>query len=108
MRESDRTPSQFTVGPVGTVGRRVRSLLVVLLLLSAPGAAFAWNDTGHMTVAMIAWRQLSDVQRTKVGELLKQHPHYKLFLAANAPEGVAEDEWAFLRAAIWSDFVRPS
>jgi hypothetical protein len=68
----------------------------------------AWNDTGHMTVALIAYRQLDDTTRQKVGEILRAHPHYKLFLNEYVPEAVNADEWAFLRAAVWPDFVRPS
>jgi hypothetical protein len=78
-----------------------------ILLFFAP-AARAWNDTGHMTVAEIAWRQLSDAQRQRVAALLKSHPHYEIYLSKYRPDGVAEDEWAFLRASTWPDFVRPS
>jgi len=61
-----------------------------------------------MTVAEIAYRQLDDAQKQKVADILKQHPHYQLYLNAHLPEGVNADEWAFLRAAAWPDFVRPS
>ena len=78
---------------------------VVCALFSGAGAA--WNDTGHMTVAEIAYRQLDDAQKQKVADILKQHPHYQLLLHAHVPEGVDADEWAFLKAATWPDFVRP-
>jgi hypothetical protein len=77
------------------------------VVLTAP-AARAWNDTGHMTVAMIAWRQLNDRQRQQVAEILRQHPHYRRYLTADVPSGMAEDEWAFLMGSIWSDWVRPA
>src|SRR5215204_4896339 len=83
--------------------------LVVFGLLSlAPRAALAWNEAGHSAIAMIAWRQLDERQRGQVGELLKHHPHYEKFLTREKPDGVDVNEWAFLRAAIWSDWVRPS
>jgi hypothetical protein len=59
-----------------------------------------------MVVARLAWRQLSDEQRAKVSAILKNHPHYSEYLAAQKPEGFAEDEWAFMRAATWPDWVR--
>src|SRR5262249_54421446 len=68
--------------------------------------AYAWNNTGHMVAARIAWQQLTPDQRNKALAILKQHPHYDEFLAADRPNGFSEDEWVFLRAATWSDWVR--
>jgi hypothetical protein len=61
-----------------------------------------------MITALIAYRQLDDATKQKVAAILKAHPHYQLYLAANKPEGVSEDEWAFLRASTWPDFIRPA
>jgi hypothetical protein len=80
-------------------------MLVIALMLS--DRALAWNDTGHMTVALIAYRRLDDAQKQKIAAILREHPHYKLYLG-KTPPGVNEDEWAFLRAATWPDFVRPA
>ena len=82
--------------------------VIVLIFMAAPQRALAWNDVGHMTVAEIAWRQLNEAQRRQVGELLKQHPHYEKYLAARVPDGVDVNEWAFLHAATWSDWIRPA
>lgn len=70
--------------------------------------ALAWNSTGHMTVALIAYRRLSDEQRSQLAAILKSHPHYKLFLLDGKPDKVSDGEWAFLKAATWPDFVRPN
>ena len=61
-----------------------------------------------MTVALIAYRQLDDAQKQEVAAILRQHPHFRLYLTAHVPDGVNADEWAFLKAATWPDFVRPS
>ena len=79
---------------------------MIACLCSAP-ALFAWNETGHMTVALIAYRRLPDDLKKKFGEILKSHPHYQLFLIEGKPADVDEGEWAFLKAATWPDFVRP-
>ena len=88
----------------------MKALIAVAIActLLLPSRLLAWNDTGHMTIALIAYRQLNDAQRQKVADILRQHPHYKLFLTANVPEHVNADEWAFMRASTWPDFVRPS
>jgi hypothetical protein len=88
--------------------RRTLSLITVihLLQLVAP-VACAWNSTGHMTIALIAYRRLSDAERQQLAEILKSHPHYDSFLLQDKPEDVSAGEWAFLRASWWPDYVRP-
>ena len=88
--------------------RIIGSIILVAVVLAAPRAAHAWNETGHMTVAAVAWRQLDERQRRAASELLRHHPHYEKLLAARVPPGVDVNEWAFLRAAFWPDLVRPS
>lgn len=83
-------------------------MLAIVCALQGPASAWAWNETGHMTVALIAWRRLSDEQRKQIGEILKAHPHYQQLLLAGKPADVDESEWAFLRAAFWPDLVRPA
>lgn len=80
------------------------SVLIVLLLAVLPAAA--WNSLGHRAVAEIAWRQMKPAQRQAISTVLKQHPHYKLFLTADVPAGVDTNEWAFLTGAIWPDLLR--
>jgi hypothetical protein len=89
--------------------RKTKEIVILLLIcfLSAP-CLQAWNDTGHMTVAELAWRNLSTSKRNAISTLLKQHPHYSLLLATNVPTDVDTNEWVFLKAATWPDMVRPS
>ena len=77
----------------------------LLIVLSEP--AWAWNDAGHMLIARIAWLRMTPEQRTQVSDVLKQHPHYESYLTDKCPPDVAREEWAFLRAATWSDYIRP-
>src|SRR5947208_17031169 len=84
----------------------MKRLIPVLLLLAFAHPAAAWSDKGHMVVARLAWKKLSDAERAKVTEILRRHPHYGEYLSADRPEGFEEDEWVFLRAATWSDWVR--
>lgn len=83
---------------------------VAFLMMVFLGAtrALAWNSTGHMAIALLAWRQLDSSQRQAAHQLLKAHPHYERYLVQQRPDDVPEDEWAFLRAATWPDWVRES
>lgn len=83
-----------------------RFLLTALALVATLPAARAWNDKGHMVVARIAWQELTPAERAKVVEILKAHPHYDEFLKAKRPDNIPEDEWVFMRAAAWADWVR--
>ncbi|REK09993.1 MAG: hypothetical protein DWQ37_18005 [Planctomycetota bacterium] len=84
--------------------RRCSFAVLLLLLFSSP--LLAWNEKGHMVIARMAWQKLDCDQRRAVTEILKAHPHYDEFLAAERPEGVGIDEWVFMRASYWSDWVR--
>src|SRR5689334_20035885 len=66
--------------------------------LAVPPRALAWHNAGHMTIARIAYLELSDKQKLQVARILRAHPHYQRFLAADRPADVGENEWAFLRA----------
>ncbi len=79
---------------------------VFLWQLLAPFAV-AWNATGHMTIALIAYRRLSEAEKQQVGAILKAHPHYESFLLQDKPPDVDAGEWAFLKASWWPDYVRP-
>jgi hypothetical protein len=86
--------------------RLLPALIGMAILATAP--AQAWHRGGHMTVARIAWLELEQNQplRAQYSAILKSHPHYQIYLAAERAPGVDEDEWVWLRAATWSDWVR--
>ena len=84
----------------------VKYLVPLLLMFVVTVPAWAWNDKGHMVVARLTWRNLSETERAKAIEILRRHPHYGEYLSADRPEGYSEDEWVFMRAASWADWVR--
>jgi hypothetical protein len=83
-------------------------LLVALFTwLALVPQAMAWNAVGHYLVAKVAFARLNEQERQKVIDILKEHPHYQAYLSADKPEGVSQEEWIFMRAAVWCDWVRP-
>ncbi len=89
---------------------KLRFVLAAVLLFGPLPRASAWNEVGHMTVAKLAYEQLDHKQKQAIDHVLREHPHYKMYLTANAPDGPdgpGAKEWAFLRAATWPDWVRP-
>ena len=85
-----------------------RMILLSFLIIACCAPAWAWNSTGHMAIALLAWRHLNPAERQAAHGLLAAHPHYARYLAADRPSEFAADEWAFLRAATWPDWVRGS
>ena len=84
----------------------MRMLAFLAVLACLPSPALAWLDNGHMAISQFAWQKLTEQERRLSTEILKQHPHYDEFLKAERPAEVPEDEWVFLRASVWPDFVR--
>lgn len=66
---------------------------VLVLTLALPLAA--WNETGHKTVASIAYQNLKKPVRDRVDALLKQHPDYATWKGH-----------PFQAAAYWPDVIR--
>ncbi|HEV8061372.1 MAG TPA: S1/P1 nuclease [Gemmataceae bacterium] len=84
----------------------MKRLLATALLLLRTSQAFAWNEKGHLVICRLAWRQLTDEQRAQVTAILKKHPHYEEYLTKGKPDGFSTDEWAFMKAGPWADWVR--
>ena len=70
--------------------------------------ASAWNAMAHRTIAELVWRQMAPEGRRAASDLLRQHPHYTSLLAVDVPAGAGTNEWVFLNAAAWPDWVRPA
>jgi S1/P1 Nuclease len=84
----------------------MKKLYALLLLLVVAPPALAWNDVGHLVVARLAWLQLSKEQQAQITAVLRKHPHYEEYLITKKPTGFSEDEWVFMHAATWPDWVR--
>ena len=87
---------------------------VLLLLCLAAGwvapRALAWNATGHMTIASMTYDQLSPEARMHWTELLKQHPDFAKWEAAE-PKDQPDFElgrYLFMKASTWPDDIRKS
>ena len=81
------------------------SLVLALLLPSA--SALAWNHKGHMTVAYIAYQQLTPRERRKVFQLLQSHPDFPMLSRlAGPPRSRNFHALLFVQAARWPDLIR--
>jgi hypothetical protein len=81
--------------------------LVAVLFIGVTGTpATAWHARGHMTVALIAYRQLEEPQKKQIRAILTGHPPLETILTAKKPADATMEEWMVMRAAIWPDLIR--
>ncbi len=82
----------------------MRRLVSIALLLGLASPLNGWFNGGHMTVAYIAYQNLTKTTRSKVDALLKLNPLYSTWVA-----GVSKKQkglTAFLQAATWPDCIK--
>uniref|UniRef100_A0A7C2NXG5 S1/P1 Nuclease n=1 Tax=Schlesneria paludicola TaxID=360056 RepID=A0A7C2NXG5_9PLAN len=90
---------------------RVRSVLVVCLVLWA-SPALAWWDAGHKIIAAIAFRRLTPEQQQSVVTILQAHPRWRVDFVEWLPDTLSEADpqaqakWFFLQASVWPDLAR--
>jgi hypothetical protein len=86
-----------------------RSLLLLLAVVLFPQTASAWNATGHMAVAGVAWDNMTPQARQNAIALLQAAPAdaclRDLFTDDARPLAERQREF-FMRASTWSDLVR--
>ena len=78
---------------------------LVLLGLAAPRAS-AWNGTGHMVVADIAYDHLTPKTKASVDALLQKHRDYALWMSEMPAGDTDKGRFAFMKAATWPDDIR--
>jgi hypothetical protein len=87
-----------------------RSLFTLAILCSLAFTAsqsFAWDSTGHETVALIAYDQMSPEARTAIFTMLKNHPRLQQDLLNPDDKKFPDTDLAmFVRAATWPDIIR--
>lgn len=82
--------------------------LVAAALTLAPAPAHAWDDVGHMAIAIVAWRHMTPEARARAVALLRAAPPGAGLAQLRPNEGSPEarDLALFARAATWADLVR--
>ena len=82
--------------------KRVVVAIITTVLIATP--LLAWDGKGHMVVAYIAYKNLSNETRKRVDGLLKLNPEYKHWTT-----GVPKKKRvlvAFVNAATWPDCIK--
>jgi hypothetical protein len=85
--------------------------VVLGLVLVLGEQTFGWNERGHMSVAYVAYKQLTPATRERVNVLLKLNPKYNDWAATvsqQVPNASADDKdlMIFMIAATWADQIK--
>ena len=91
---------------MNNIKRLLPALAGLMLLAVAAPHVSAWNGTGHMVVAEIAYDHLSPKTKTAVNALLLRHRDYALWMSEMPAGYTDKPRWAFLKAATWPDDIR--
>jgi hypothetical protein len=86
----------------------IARLFAVILIAVSIIDACAWSAPGHMTVAAIAYRDLSPGERQKLDTILQSHPQFQSWRDA-FPESVPNLDQALyvaMAASLWPDQIR--
>ena len=87
----------------------IRVVAVTLLLTCVFVApSFAWSDTGHMAVALVAYRRLTPITRNRVDALISLNPKFNQW-NSRIPQGTPANrrrEILFMIAATWADQIK--
>src|SRR5258708_17134443 len=91
--------------------RMVGMVLGLVLMAGLCLPAFGWNDRGHMSVAYLAYTQLTPATKGRVNLLLKSNPKYSDWAATVDKEvpgasAADKDTMIFMIAATWADGIK--
>jgi len=87
---------------------RFRALLSLVLFTLFPASLMAWGPIGHMTVAYVAYQQLTPAAKARVRDLLKLNPDYANW-EKQIPAGTSSDDhdrMMFMIASVWADDIK--
>lgn len=83
-------------------------LLSLIVLFTSTHRLFAWAESGHAIITIMAYQQLPPEKRKVFDELVKQHPNFKKdFTPPEALKAPAErSKWIVGRVGYWPDVAR--
>jgi S1/P1 Nuclease len=92
----------------GLMKPSVARLFAIIPILLAISDACAWHGPGHMTVAAIAYRDLSPAEREKLDLILKSHSRFQSW-QSDFPTSVPNLNlglYVTIAASLWPDQIR--
>ena len=86
----------------------LRVVVCLALFSLLPASLMAWGPIGHMTVAYVAYQQLTPAAKARARDLLKLNPDYANW-EKQIPAGTSADDhdrMIFMIASVWADDIK--
>lgn len=83
----------------------MKSVKLLIILMTLPLFLNAWNSTGHMIVAAIAYDQMNTELQHTVRDILRKHPMYDNWMQ-EMPEQFNEGAYLMMKSSLWPDRIR--
>lgn len=85
-----------------------RFIALLLMVVVFSGWSYGWSDSGHMTVAFVAYRNLTSQKRTRVDQLIRLNPRFHLWESMIPPNVSPQTRngMLFMIAATWADQIK--
>ena len=86
----------------------LRVVVCLALFTLLPASLMAWGPIGHMTVAYVAYQQLTPAAKARARDLLKLNPDYANW-EKQIPAGTSADDhdrMIFMIASVWADDIK--
>ena len=83
-------------------------VFVLVLVFAFPPKLLAWSEGGHHLIAAVAFSLLADKEKTKMLQVLKQHPRFAEDFVApeKLPNEAEKTRWLVGRSGYWPDVAR--
>ncbi len=83
----------------------LKTLLALFALLLSNPPVYAWSESGHHLIALLAFDQLKPAEQERLLEILAAHPRYREDFTP--PEKIRDvDRWRIGTAGYWPDIAR--
>src|SRR5579864_971930 len=85
-----------------------RACICLAFCILLPTSLLAWGPIGHMTVAYVAYQNLTPAAKNRIRDLLKLNPDYADW-EKQVPAGTSADDhdmMLFMMAATWADDIK--
>lgn len=88
--------------------KTARAAFALLLLFAFSGLSYGWNESGHMAVAYVTYRNLNSATRARVDKLIQLNPRYQIWLKRIPPGTPSSTRrlMLFMIAATWADEIK--
>lgn len=87
------------------INQHLKTVLTLILSLTFGSNGFAWPESGHHIISLLAYDQLEAIEQTKLVELLEKHPRYAEDFSP--PENIANKlRWRIGVSGYWPDIAR--